>query len=201
VALLDRLRAGDQAAFQELLKRHRPRLRRMIRLRLDRRLRQRIDPSDILQETQLEAHRRLDDYLRREPMPFHLWLRKTAQQQLGMARRLHVDAQRRSVRREAALPSGSSMQLAERFLQSRASPSDELDRRELAAQVQAVVAALPDSYREVLVMRNIEQLSNQDVAQVLAIDPATASQRYGRALLRLRTLLIERGLVNPEAGS
>jgi RNA polymerase sigma-70 factor (ECF subfamily) len=196
--LLARLRAGDQAAFLELFDRHRQALRRVIGLRLDRRLRQRVDPSDLLQETQLEAFRRLPDFLRRQPMPFHLWLRKTAQERLGMARRFHIDAGRRSVKREATLPAGSSLQLAERLLSAGPSPSERIDHRELSQKVREAVAELSDRDREVLMMRNVEQLSNQDVAQVLGIDPATASQRYGRALLRLRTLLIQRGVLDEE---
>src|SRR5205823_3294244 len=106
------------------------------RLRLDRRLRPRVDPSDVLQETQLEAFRRLPDFLRRQPMPYHLWLRKTAQQRLEMARRFHIAAHKRSIRREATLPSGSSLRLAERLLERGPTPSEAVDRRELAQRVQ-----------------------------------------------------------------
>jgi RNA polymerase sigma-70 factor (ECF subfamily) len=55
-------------------------------------------------------------------------------------------------------------------------------------------SGLAENDREVLVMRNLELLSNHEVAQVLGIDPVAASQRYGRALLRLRKLLSEQGL-------
>ena len=59
--LLDRVRAGDRRAFDELFTRHRPYLRQVIGLRLDPQLRPRVDPSDVVQETQLEAFRRLED--------------------------------------------------------------------------------------------------------------------------------------------
>ena len=70
--------AGDQSARTKLLELHRARLRRMVAVRLDRRLMQRIDPSDIIQETLILADRRLDQYLREQPIPFYPWLRQLA---------------------------------------------------------------------------------------------------------------------------
>jgi RNA polymerase sigma-70 factor (ECF subfamily) len=74
--LLTRIRAGERAAFNELFDRHRKDLRRAVELRLDRQLRARVDASDIVQESQLEAYRRLDDYLERSPMLTTYRLRK-----------------------------------------------------------------------------------------------------------------------------
>src|SRR5438552_2320675 len=95
--LLDQVRQGDRQAFEQLLARHRPQLRQFIAQRLDPQLRARVDPSDVVQETQLEVHRRLDDYLERRPMPFRLWLRKTAYERLLMLRRQHIESRRRAV--------------------------------------------------------------------------------------------------------
>src|SRR5260370_37321667 len=80
--LLRRARAGDQTAFDRLFAEHRPQLRRFVELRLDPKLRARIDASDVVQETQMEGLGRLADYLQRQPMPFPLWLRKTAYERL-----------------------------------------------------------------------------------------------------------------------
>jgi RNA polymerase sigma-70 factor (ECF subfamily) len=192
--LLDQVRAGDRLAFELLFVRHRPFLHRIIELRLDPRLRARVDPSDIVQETQLEAFRRLADYLKRQPMPFRLWLRKTACERLLMAQRQHIGAARRAVGREVPLPDASSLQLAQQLMAGGSTPSKRLDRDELAGLVRQAVARLSETDREVLLMRNLEMLSNQEVAQVLQIEPAAASQRYGRALLRLRKLLLTHGL-------
>ncbi len=104
----------------------------MIDLRLDSRLRARLDPSDVVQGTELEAFRRLPDYLRRRPMPFRLWLRKTAHERLAVVHRRHVQARRRSVGREVALPANSSLQLTRQLLASGTSPSEQLTRDELA---------------------------------------------------------------------
>ena len=78
--LLRRVAAGDPAARELLLDRHRQRLRRMIALRLDRRLWARVDPSDVLQETLAEAGQKLPDYARTRPLPFYAWLRQIAAQ-------------------------------------------------------------------------------------------------------------------------
>ena len=193
-ALLERLGNGEAEAGDQLLCQHRDELWRQIELRLDRRLRRRVDPSDVVQEAQLEALRRLPDYLRRRPMPFRLWLRKIAHERLIMAHRRHAVAGRRPVGRDVPLPMPSSAILGQQLLARGPSPSQALRRRELAGGVRRAVAELSDVDREMILMRNFEQLTNQQAAAVLGIDPATASQRYGRALLRLRAILAGLGV-------
>ena len=73
---------GDPEGLEGLLERYRARLRRMIKLRLDRRLQGRVDPSDVIQEAYLEVSRRLAEYLRDPSMPFFLWLRLVTGQKL-----------------------------------------------------------------------------------------------------------------------
>ncbi|MCI0690014.1 MAG: hypothetical protein L0Y54_22685, partial [Sporichthyaceae bacterium] len=102
--LLEQLQAGDVGAFDRLLELHRPYLQQLVQLRLDPRLRPRVDPSDVVQEAQLEALRRRDDYLRQPAMPFRLWLRQLARDRVLMLRRRHLGAERRSLRREVDLP-------------------------------------------------------------------------------------------------
>jgi RNA polymerase sigma-70 factor (ECF subfamily) len=126
-------------------------------------------------------------------MPFRLWLRKTAYERLLMLQRHHLQAQRRAVDREVALPDRSSVQLFRQLLAPGSTPSQQLARAELARRVRQAVAQLVEIDREILLMRNLEGLSNHEVAQVLEIEPAAASQRYGRALLRLRKFLLAGG--------
>jgi RNA polymerase sigma-70 factor (ECF subfamily) len=187
--LLHRLRAGDSQALDRLLNGHRDYLRTAVELRMDQKMRRRVDPSDVVQEAQLEAAQRMGDYLERQPMPFHLWLRQTAYQNLLRLRRQHVEAECRAVGRELPLPDGSSAQLARRLLSHGPTPSELVADQELARRLRQAVAELPDIDREILLMRNFEGLSNQEAAQVLGLEPAAASRRYGRAILRLRKLL------------
>jgi RNA polymerase sigma-70 factor, ECF subfamily len=193
-ALLASVRRGDTEALDRLLSRYRAPLRRMVQLRLDPQLRQRVDPSDIVQEAKAEALRRLPQYLEHPAMPFALWLRRLTYEQLLMMRRRHIEAQRRTVRRELPLPQKSSFALAEMLLDGGLSPSEEMAARELARRVREALTLLPENDRDILLMRNFEGLSNQDAALVLGIDPLAASKRYGRALLRLRKILQSGGL-------
>src|SRR5436309_11692394 len=100
--LLDAVSRGDVKARGQLLERHRPRLRRMVAIRFDRRLAARVDPSDVVQESLAEAAARLSDYVRTRPLPFYPWLRRIAADRLADAGRRHLRAGRRSVGREEA---------------------------------------------------------------------------------------------------
>jgi RNA polymerase sigma-70 factor (ECF subfamily) len=196
--LLEQIQIGDRQAFERLFVRHRLKLRKFIALRLDPRIRGRMDPSDLVQETQMEAYRRLQDYLERQPMPFQVWLRKTAYERLMMARRQHLQAGKRTTDREVPLPERSSQLLAQRLLSSAATPSQQLQRRELVRQVREALAQLAQADRELLLMRHYEEISYQEIAFVLGIEPAAARQRHGRALLRLHKLLSEDGITGSE---
>jgi RNA polymerase sigma-70 factor (ECF subfamily) len=192
--LLEQAQGGDRRAFERLFDRHRSYLLEVIASRLDPKLHARVDSSDVVQEAQLEAYRRLPDYLVRRPMPFRLWLRKTAQERLLMVRRQHLQAQARSLCREVPLPERSSLLLAQPFLAAGSTPSRQLNQRELAQRVREAVARLPEADQEILLLRTYERLSNQEVAYLLDLDPATARKRYGRAVLRLHRLLVAAGL-------
>src|SRR5262249_20408312 len=121
--LLEGVRRGDARALDLLLARHRPAVQAFVDARLDPRVRARLGPSDVGQEAQLEVARRMDASLARRPMPFHLWVRKTAYQRLLNAQRDHRRRARRSVDREVALPERSSLLLARPLLGGGPTPS------------------------------------------------------------------------------
>lgn len=192
--LLQQVRDGDRRALDQLLARHRSYLIDVVELRMDQKMRARIDPSDVVQEAQLEAARRIDDYLAREPMPFHIWLRKTAYENLLRLRRQHVEGECRSVEREIPWPDNSSAMLARKILSHEPDPGQQAVEQELARRLRQAIAQLPEIDCEVLLMRNLEGLTNQEVAHVLDLEPAATSKRYGRAILKLRQLLLDGGL-------
>jgi RNA polymerase sigma-70 factor, ECF subfamily len=196
--MLQQVVQRDRSAFDRLFNRHRGELRQMVQLRLDPAIRARLDPSDVVQETHLDAVRRLDDYLARRPMPFRIWLRKNAQERLAKLHRDHRRAARRSVDREQHLPEESSILIAAGVLRDRTSPSEAAMRREFKAKVAAAVEGLSETDREILLMRNAEGLSHTEIAYLLDIAPATSRKRYARALMHLRKQLIEKGLVEEE---
>src|SRR6516164_5317166 len=126
--LVEQARGGDREARQQLLVRHRDRLRQMVALRMDRRLTARVDPSDVVQEALTDAAQELSDYLRTRPVPFYPWLRQLAWERLIELHRRHLHSQKRSVRREdvdfLALRDESAVQLAQRLLAPGSSPSE-----------------------------------------------------------------------------
>jgi RNA polymerase sigma-70 factor (ECF subfamily) len=189
--LLDRAGAGDQRAVDALLVRHRPRLRAMVRCRLDRRIASRIDPSDVVQEALLEACRRLPEYLRERPVPFYPWLRALAWERLIHLHQRHIRAKKRSVDREAAfdpiLTDDSIAVLASRLCNSEsAGPRAALIRAELRHRVQSALDHLSQSDRELMILRYIEQLSIQDIMAILNLKESAVNLRLLRALQRLR---------------
>src|SRR6516164_4713707 len=187
--LLAQVAGGDGQALGRLLERYRPRVHAFVAARLDPRVRPRLDPSDVVQEVQLEVTRRMDDFLNRSPMPFHLWVRKTAYERLLKVQREHRQRARRSVDREVALPDHSSLLLAKPLLAGASSPSRQVAAREFADRVGLAVAGLAEADREILLMRHAEELPYAEIACLLDIDADAARKRYGRALLRLRTVL------------
>ena len=194
-ALLEQIARGDRQALESLLARHRDHLHSFVEFHLDPRVRARLDPSDLVQDTQLEVVQRMDDFLRRRPMPFHLWVRKTAYERLMRVRRDHLHRACRSVEREVAWPERSSLLLARPLIDARPSPSRILQARELAERVSCAVAELSERDREILLLREADDLSYAEIASLLEIDPATARKRYGRALIRLQQILTDHGLV------
>jgi RNA polymerase sigma-70 factor (ECF subfamily) len=188
--LLVKASGGDQSAFDRLFHRFRSELRQFIDVRLDRRLRSRFDASDVVQEAQLEAFRRLNEFLARRPMPFRVWLHKTAHQRLARLRRDHLKTAKRAADRERELPDQPSAVVVRKLVGAASlSPSQHLARREAGEQVHRALTELPEADREILLMRTVDGLSYDEAACILEIEPAAARKRYGRALLRLRRLV------------
>lgn len=192
--LLGRAATGDSSALEALLMGHRPRLRRMVAARIDDRLRRRIDPSDVIQETFLEVSVRLPGYLREPSMPFFLWLRFLTGQKLVTLHRHHLGVQMRDAGQEVALgpggcPQASSMALAAHLLDARTGPAEAAMRGELKEQVRRALEELDPLDREALALRHFEQLSRAEIAAVLGLSEAAAGKRYIRALEKLRRVL------------
>lgn len=188
--------APDKSELTELFSQHRDRLRRMVRLRMDSRLQGRIDPSDILQETCVEALQRYDEYLRNPSMPLFLWLRFLTGQKLLELHRRNLDVQARDVRREISLhrgpyPEATSAALAAQLVGQHTTPSQIVARAEIKVRLQEALNSMDELDREVLALRHFEQLTNSETARTLEIEESAASKRYVRALKRLKDILTE----------
>lgn len=191
--LIANARAGNAAAVNALLERHRESLRRLVRLRLDRRLAARLDASDVVQDVLLEASGRLADYLREPSMPFHLWLRSLARDRIIDMHRRHRLAEKRSVEKERALHARfgdkSSVEVAAALRDPELTPAAAALRKELETRFLAALDELDEDDRDILLMRHFEGLGNGEAASALGLSPPAAGMRHLRALRRLRAIL------------
>lgn len=190
-----RLRGRDQNALAALFDAYRDRLIRMVDLRLDTRLRARLDPADVVQDAFLDAVKRLDDYLLREPkLPPFLWLRLIVGERMATLHRHHLGAKMRDAGREVslyreALPQASTAALVSMLLGRETSPTQAAQRAERLLKIQEALNSLDPIDREVLALRHFEQLGRAEAAQVLGISQEASAKRYIRALTRIKALL------------
>src|SRR5919204_998007 len=196
VDLLLRARAGDPRALNEIFARYRERLRRMVEMRLDHRLQARVDASDVIQDAYVEVVTRLGEYLRDPKVPLFLWLRLVVGERLLKVHRQHLGAQMRDASREVslyreALPTASSAALAAQLLGKHTSPTQAAVRAERLLRLQQALNALDPIDREILALRNFEELTRAEAAQALGIEEAAAAKRYVRALKRLKDTLAD----------
>jgi RNA polymerase sigma-70 factor, ECF subfamily len=200
--LLAQVRAGDETALGLLFELERPRLMRMVELRLEPSLRRRLDPLDVVQEAWLDAVKRFPSWCKQLELPFHVWLRLVTGQALTQAHRRHLGAHMRDAQREAGAPESrpsiSAIHIAEAFVTSATTPTRAVQRDELRARVLAALEELDQMDREIVALRHFEGLSNEEAALELQIEPAAASKRFLRALVRLKPAL--QGLGADEGG-
>jgi RNA polymerase sigma-70 factor, ECF subfamily len=194
IPLLRQAAAGDQHSLGALWGRYRERLKRMVRLRLDRRLQGRLDPSDVLQEAFIDFARRAGEFAENPEVSFFLWLRTLTGQRLQMLHRQHLGAKMRDAAREISLhrgpmPQATSVSLAAQLLGQFTSAHAKVARAEMQILLQEALNGLDPIDREILALRHFEELSNTETAEVLGIDPSAASSRHVRALKRLRQIL------------
>ncbi len=191
--LESRARAGDASALALLFETFRPRLVRMVTLRLDPSLSRRIDPADVVQEAWLEVARRYPRWVEEAAIPFHVWLRLVTGQTLAQVHRRHLAAHMRDALREAPSPesrlSVSATSAADAFVTSATTPTQAVQREEVRARVLAAFEELDEVDREIVALRHFEGLTNEEAAAELAIEPAAASKRFTRALLKLKPAL------------
>jgi RNA polymerase sigma-70 factor (ECF subfamily) len=193
-ALVRRLADGDPRAVGELFARHRDRLRPMVKLRLDRRLQGRVDPSNVLQDAYLDVAKRAPEYAANPAMPLYLWLRYLTGQRLLAIHRQHLGAKMRDAGQEVSLyrgafPQASSVSLAAQLLGRIISPTQAAVRAEVQIRLQEALNSMDPLDREVLTLRHFEELSNSETAAVLGIQKSAASNRSIRALKRLKDIL------------
>src|SRR4051794_1127551 len=192
-SVLQRARSGDAAARSELLELYRGRLRRMVAIRIDKRLAARVDPSDIVQEAMRDAFKRLTEYFASPEIAFYPWLRRIAWDRLMDMYRQHITAEKRSVLKEHVrapeLNDESMAELAHNLAANSQNPRQRAMLAELESRMMAALAQLKLEDRELLVLRYVEQLDVEEIANVLEISRTAVTSRHLRAVQRLRQFL------------
>ncbi|MFY9252192.1 MAG: sigma-70 family RNA polymerase sigma factor [Fuerstiella sp.] len=196
IEIIQRLRQGEPTALADLFAVSRDRLRQMIHFRIDPRLNRRIDPDDVLQEAYLDAQKRIEHYQATpEESSAYVWLRLITLQTLADTHRRHLGTKGRDASREQPLPEASSANqttahsIANLLVSGLTSPSEAIQRAEAIEQVRVALEQMDPIDQEVLALRNFEELTNTETAEILKIAQGASSLRYIRALKRLQQVM------------
>ena len=192
--LVDLAKEGDESALSQLFEQYRDRLRRMILLRMDRRIQTRVDASDVLQEAYVDLASQLANYAKDPQLPFFLWLRRLTGQRLAKTHRFHLGQQKRDLARETRLEHATSVDASSVFMASQligqfTSVAGRALRREMQQKLQDVLDTMPETDREIIALRHVEQMSHAEIATLLEISENAATKRYIRSIRRLRSEL------------
>jgi RNA polymerase sigma-70 factor (ECF subfamily) len=198
--LLAGARRGDNGRLGELLQLYHNYLALLARTQIDLHLRGRADPSDLVQETLLEACRDFGQFRGQTEGEFMAWLRRILLHNLARTAEKHLKARKRDARREVPLRRLAELEESsaafESALVSRwSSPSAQAQRRELAALLADQLARLKPDYREVIVLRNLEGLSFEEVARRMGRQSGAVRMLWLRALDQLKQLLERENLI------
>jgi RNA polymerase sigma-70 factor (ECF subfamily) len=185
-------RAGDSVALGHLLELYSSYLALMARLQVGRRLQGKVDPSDLVQETFLEAHRDFPRFRGRTEGELLAWLRQILTRNLANAIRRYYGTQARDLNLERELSrefDESWKMLDGGLVAQQSSPSHQASRREQAVLLANALDRLPDDYRETIVLRHLEGLSFPEVARRMERTEDSVKKLWARALARLRRAL------------
>jgi RNA polymerase sigma-70 factor (ECF subfamily) len=187
-------RQGEAEALGALLESYRNYLDLLTRLEIGRRLQTKVDRADLVQETFLEAHRNFKAFRGGSPAEFVAWLRGILSGRIGNLVRHYVGTQGRDIRREQGLQINldQSSRLLDRGLFAAGStPNQHVARREQGVLLAEALAKLPADYREVVVLRHLEELTFPEVAERMERTGDSVQKVWVRALAKLRQLMAD----------
>jgi RNA polymerase sigma-70 factor, ECF subfamily len=190
--LLVMAKAGDGVALGQLLERYRNYMGLLVRLQVGRRLRSKVDVDDLLQEIWLEIHRKIALFRGCSEREFLTWVRRVIGSILANQIRHYIGTKGRDLRLERAFADEldqSSRALNGSLVAPESSPSQQAVRREQAVLLADALQDLPEDYREVIILRQLEGLSFPDVARRVGRTEDSVKNVWLRALARLRRAL------------
>jgi RNA polymerase sigma-70 factor (ECF subfamily) len=190
--LLHQARSGDSKQLGELLEIYRRYLHLLARIEIGRNLQAKLDASDLVQDTLLEAHRNFPRFQGSSETQFVCWLRQIMAANLANFLRRYLGTQGRDVRleRELAVRLDRSSRMLDRSLIDRSSsPSHQAARREQAVLLADALEKLPEDYREALVLRHLEGLTFPEVSQRMGRSLDSVEKLWVRGLAQLRRVM------------
>lgn len=187
--LLSAFRNGDPVAGDSLLRRFEPWLKLMARLQLESRFHAKFDPSDVVQQAMLEAMKAASQFRGNTEAEFTSWLRQILTHALAHEIRRYAGTAKRDLAREIPLEqelTHTSQQIGDILAATGTSPSQKVVKREQSVLLAEVLERLPDDFREVIILRNLEGLPHDEVARRMGRSPGAVRMLWVRALARLR---------------
>jgi RNA polymerase sigma-70 factor (ECF subfamily) len=190
--LLARARGGEAEPLGALLHLYRNYLLVLATTQFDRRLRRRLSPSDLVQETMLAAHRDFAQFRGQSEPQFLAWLRQILIHCLHRAIETHLKAKRRDVRCEISIENitaaldRSTAKLSELLVDKAPSPGAPMRQRESAVEFANQLAGLRPAYRDVIIMRNLQGLSFDEIAKRMKRNPGAVRMLWLRAVDKLK---------------
>jgi RNA polymerase sigma-70 factor (ECF subfamily) len=188
----------DPAAdsLQVMFERYRPRLKMVVEMRIDRRIRARVDASDIVQDALADAVRRFAAYQQERKLSPYIWLRFLTLQQLLLAHRKHLGVKARSALVERPLAvfracGVESESITECLMGSESSPSVKAQRNESVERLNKAIEQMDELDREILVLRHFEKLEFKEVAEAVGLSLDAVSSRYRRGLKKLGAMITD----------
>jgi RNA polymerase sigma-70 factor (ECF subfamily) len=196
-SLISDARRGDTSSIGVLLQQYRNYLLVLATTQIETRLQPRVSPSDVVQETMLRAHKNFAQFRGSSEAELLGWLRQILVNNLAKFVEQHVLAARRDVRREVSIErlgaalEQSTIQLAALLPAAGKSPSMAVQQREEAVLLADRLAQLPKSYREVLVLRNLQSLPFEEVAERIDRSVGATRMLWLRAIEKLRAVYVK----------
>jgi RNA polymerase sigma-70 factor (ECF subfamily) len=200
-ALIAQARQGMRESLGRLLQTYTNYVKLVAAAQVGARLKVRVSPSDVVQETFLQAHRTFDQFRGQTEAEFFAWLQRILTSQLTHLYEKHVLAQKRDVRREVSLDEvgakldRSTARLASVLADDAPSPGSVAQQHERAVILADELADLPPDYRDVLLWRNLEGLSFEEVAEHMQRSPGAVRMLWLRAVDKLRQQLTDKELI------
>ena len=193
--LIQKAQNGDLEALAQVFEINRERLKRMIRMRMSERVRPRVAVSDVLQEAYVDLAQQLGNYAKDPKLPFFLWMRRVTGLRLAKVHREHLGQQIRDANRDrrldVAMPDASAVYMANQLAGQFTTVSEKAMRNENELRMQAAIEQVSETDREILAMRHVEQLTNSEIAVLLEISESAATNRYVRAIRKLKDAMGE----------